>query len=215
MLAALHDPDRGVGRLDRELELEHALVVGTDDPVAGVAEGLDHPLVVGEHLGDEPVHAALAGGLGEVLEEDLGDPAALVLVLDEEGDLGLAGLDHVVPPDRDHLALQGHHERHPLVVVDLGEPGHVAVGQVRHRREEPVVLRAVGDPLVELHQQLGVLGPDRPDVRGLAVAQDDVGLPVARRLGHLARALTPGNLPPVLRGSGAIVRDVCVGLELK
>ena len=85
-------PDRGVGGLDRELELEHALVVGADHPVAGVAEGLDHPLVVGEHLGDELVDPALAAGLGEVLEQDLGDAAALVLVLDEEGDLGLAGL---------------------------------------------------------------------------------------------------------------------------
>ena len=92
VLAALHHPDRGVGRVDRELELEHALVVVADDAVAGVAEGLDHPLVVGQHLGDEPLDAALAGGLGEVLEQELADAAALVLVLDEEGDLGLAGL---------------------------------------------------------------------------------------------------------------------------
>ena len=106
--------------VDRELELEHALVVGADDAVAGVAEGLDHPLVVGQHLGDEPLDAALAGGLGEVLQKDLGDPATLVLVLHEEGDLGLAGLHDVVPPDRDHLALQGHHERHP---AGRGRPG--------------------------------------------------------------------------------------------
>ena len=90
MLAAHHHADRGVGRVDRELQLEHALVVLADDAVAGVAEGLDHPGVVGQHLGDEPLDAALAARLGEVLEQQLPDPAALVLVLDEERDLGLA-----------------------------------------------------------------------------------------------------------------------------
>ena len=44
-------------------------------------------MVVGQHLGDEPVDAALAAGLGEVLEQQLRDAAALVGVLDEEGDL--------------------------------------------------------------------------------------------------------------------------------
>ena len=86
--------------------VDHAVLVAADHAVAGVAEGLDHPLVVGQHLGDEPLDAALAAGLGEVLEQQLGDAAALVLVLDEEGDLGLAGLDHVVAADRDHLARQ-------------------------------------------------------------------------------------------------------------
>ena len=43
VLAALHPPDRGVGRVDRELQLQHPLVVLADHPVAGVAEGLDHP----------------------------------------------------------------------------------------------------------------------------------------------------------------------------
>ncbi len=83
-------PDRGVGGVDRELEVHHAVVVLARDAVAGVAEGLDHPAVVGQHLGDEPLDAALAAGLGEVLEQQLGDPAALVLVLDQERDLGLA-----------------------------------------------------------------------------------------------------------------------------
>ena len=152
-----------------------------DDPVAGVPEGLDHRLVVREHLGDEPVEAALAGRLGEVLEQDLGDPAALVLVLDEERDLGLARLHDVVAADRDHPALEQDHEGDPVHVVDLGEPGHVALGERRHRGEEPVVLRLVGDPGVELDQQVLVLGPDRPDVRRAAVLQQDVGLPVKGR----------------------------------
>ena len=46
----------------------------------------------------------------------------------------------------------------------MGEAGDVALGQLRHRREEAVVLRLVGDPAVEVDQQVGVVGPDRPDV---------------------------------------------------
>ena len=60
------------------------------DLVAGVAERLDHPAVVGQRLGDELGDAALAAGLGQVLEQQLRQPTALVGVLDEEGDLGLA-----------------------------------------------------------------------------------------------------------------------------
>ena len=66
-------------------------------------------MVVGQHLGDEPVDAALAAGLGEVLEQQLADAAALVGVLDQERDLGdLAGVDRasveraLVAADRDH-----------------------------------------------------------------------------------------------------------------
>ncbi len=69
--------------------MHHALVPAALDLVALLAEDLDHPAVVGQHLGHEPVDAALTAGLGEVLEQQLADPAALVGVLDEEGDLGL------------------------------------------------------------------------------------------------------------------------------
>ena len=91
VLAAGHDPDRGVGRLDRELEGDDAVLEAADQPVAGVAEGLDHPVVVREHLGHEPLDAALAAGLGEVLEQQLADAAALLGVLDQERDLGDLG----------------------------------------------------------------------------------------------------------------------------
>ncbi len=192
VLAAPHHADRGVGRVDRELQHQHAVLVTADDVVTGVAERLDHPLVVREHLGGEPLDAALATGLGQMLQEQLGDAPTLVLVLDQEGDLGLrlVGLGvRVVAPDRDHPAAQEHHQGHPAVVVDLGEAADVARREGRHRREEAVVLRLVGDPAVELDQQVGVLGPDRPDVGGPAVAQQDVGLPMPRSGGRLCHAL--------------------------
>ena len=166
--------------VDGEVEDHHAVLVLAGEPVADVTEGLDHPVVVGEHLGDEALDAPLAAGLGEVLEQQLRDATPLVLVLDEERDLRLAGPDHVVAAHGDHLPGQQHDERDPVDVVDLGEALHVAVGQRRHRAEEAVVLRLVGHPGVELDQQPGVGGRDRPDVRRTPVTQEDVGLPVAR-----------------------------------
>ena len=172
---------RGVGRVDPEHQLHHAVLERALHLVAGVLEGVDHRLVVGQHLGDELVDPPLAARLGEVLEQELADAAALVGVLDEEGDLGVAGPDHVVAPDGDHLAGHEQDQRDPVAVVDLGEPVEVALGELGHRREEPVVLRLVGDAAVELDQQLAVLGLDRPDVRRPPVAQQDVGLPVPGR----------------------------------
>ena len=67
---------------------DDAVLEAADEPVAGVAERLDHPVVVGQHLGDEALDAALAAGLGEVLEQELADAAALLGVLDQEGHLG-------------------------------------------------------------------------------------------------------------------------------
>ena len=173
-------PDDGVGRLDRELERHHAVLDVAHQAVAGVAEGLDHPFVVGQHLGDEPLDAALPAGLREVLEQELADAAALLGVLDEERDLGLAGRVALVAAERDDPLLEGDHEGHPVHVVDVGEAHHVALGELGHRGEEPEVLRLVRDPAVELDQEVAVLVPDRPDVRREAVTEQDVGLPVPR-----------------------------------
>ena len=103
----------------------------------------------------------------------------LVVVADQERHLGLPRRDHVVAADRDHLLAQHEHEGDPGDVVDVREAGDVALGQVRHRREEPVVLRRVGDVVVvEVDQQVVVGSGDRPDVGRPPVAQQDVGLPV-------------------------------------
>ena len=41
-----------------------------------------------EHLGGEPADPALLGGRGQVLQQDRTEPAALLRILDQEGDLG-------------------------------------------------------------------------------------------------------------------------------
>ena len=88
MLAGLHDLERGRRRVDRELHVHDAVLEAAGDLVAGVAEDLEHPDVVGQDLGDELLDADLAPDLGEVLEQQLADAAVLVPVLDEERDLG-------------------------------------------------------------------------------------------------------------------------------
>ncbi len=183
VLAVLHHAQRGGGRVDGELEAHHAVLEAAGQLVARGPERGDHPLVVRQDLRDELVDALLAPRLGEVLEQDLGDAAAVVAVLDEERDLRLAALDPVVAADGDDLVGQQQHERDPVVVVDLGEPLHVPVGERRHRREEPEVLRLVAHPGVERDQPVGVLGADRPDVRRTPVEEEHVGGPVPRRLG--------------------------------
>ena len=190
VLALRHDADGGVGGVDPEDELHHAVLEGALHLVAGVAERVDHRLVVRQHLGDELLDAALAPGLGEVLEQQLTDPAALVLVLDEEGHLGVARADRVVAPDGDHVPGDQQDQRHPVAVVDLGEPVEVAVGELRHRREEPVVLRLVRDPAVEVDQQLrssgciGLMCAVRPSRSSTSASQWRGGGAVGLRVGH-------------------------------
>ena len=152
------------------------------DLVAGVAEDLRCiRRFSGSTSATNSLDAALAADLGEVLEQQLPDAAALVGVLDQEGDLGLAAVGRESNrPTRDDLARPtSARQRDPVVVVDRGEPLDVALGELRAwgRRSGSTSTRSE-HPAVELHERLGVLGPDRAQVRRAAVAQQDVGLPV-------------------------------------
>ena len=183
VLARPHHADRGVGRLDRELQLHHAVGEPTRDLVAGVAEGLDHPSVVGQRLGDELADPALASGLREVLEEELREPSALVRILDEEGDLGLSGVESVVPADGDDVAAHRHDERGPVHVVHVCEALDVARRQLRIWGEEAQVLGLRRDPRIERDKTLRVFGRDRAQSRRAPVQQEHIGFPVGRVVG--------------------------------
>ena len=107
--------------------------------------------------------SALAGDGRDVFEEGGGDAAALVGVLYEEGDLGLVGgrggrtariVDPVVADGGDELAADRGGETDPVDIVVVGEAVHVPVGEAGVGREEAVVLRLVGDLLVEADQAL-------------------------------------------------------------
>ncbi len=196
LLAGAHDGERGGSGFEVEGQVHGSVGEAAPLGVAGVGEHLDHLAVGGQHLGLEPADAALAGDGGDVLQQGGGQPAALVGVLDEEGDLGAVGprrataagpgagggpavlVDAVVADGGQEVVADGGGEADPVVVVVVGEAVHVLVGQPGVGGEEAVVLRLVRDPLVEADQPPGVVGGDRPDPCRAAVPQHHVGLPV-------------------------------------
>ncbi|SCD54073.1 hypothetical protein GA0115234_102492 [Streptomyces sp. DvalAA-43] len=187
LLTAALDGEGLGGRFEVQGEMDGPVLEAALLGVSGVPEHLDHLVVGGQHLGGEAADAALAGDGRDVFEQRRGHAPALVRVLDEEGDLGLVGgrgggpaalVDPVVADGRDELAADRDGEAHPVDVVVMGEAVHVPVGQPRVRGEEPVVLRLVGDLLVEADQPFGIIRGDGPDARGAPVAEHHVRFPV-------------------------------------
>ncbi|CAO0829778.1 hypothetical protein SMICM17S_08249 [Streptomyces microflavus] len=187
LLAAALDGERLLGGFEVEGEVDGAVLEAALLGVAGVPEHLDHLVVGGEHLGGEAPDPPLAGDGCDVFEQRRGDAAALVGVLDEEGDLGLVGggggwpallVDAVEADGTDELAADRDGQSHPVDVVVMGEAVHVPVGKAGVRCEEPVVLRLVGHLLVEADQPLGIVRGDRPDACGAAVTEHHVRFPV-------------------------------------
>ena len=116
-----------------------------------------------------------------MLEHDRRQAAALLVVFDDEGDLGsLFVFAAVVASDSDDLPLELGDERESIAVVDLGEVMQLRLGDLRQRREEPEVDRLWREPTVQIAQLLEVVGSDRADMCGAAVDEHDVGFPLAR-----------------------------------
>ena len=134
---------------------------------------------------------AFPSGLGEMLQQQLGDAATLMGVLDQEGHFCMIILGAVVAPDRDHVLTEGDDERHPVHVVDLGEELDVPITQPRIRREEAEVLRLRRDPFVEGDEPVRIGRPDRAQMRNAAVGQQHVGLPLSWVSGRV-RVIFPG-----------------------
>ncbi|EPH43180.1 hypothetical protein STRAU_3710 [Streptomyces aurantiacus JA 4570] len=221
LFAGALDGQGAVGGFEVEFEAYDAVLEAALLLVARVREDLDHLGVGGQDLGGETADAAFAGDGRDVLEQRGGDAAALVGVLDEEGDLGLVGgrgggaalgVDAVVAHGGDELAAHGGREAHPVHVVVVGEAVHVLGGQARVRCEEAVVLRLVRHLLEEADQAVGVLGCDGPDPGRAPVAQHHVGLPVGgvgvpvrRRLhGARVRVARPPGPGQCRRGRAAL-----------
>ena len=138
VVALLEPSARLVPELGRELDLELARQRSDLDGEPGVAEHLDHPVVVREHDGGEGVDAVGARELGQVREQHGGDAAALPLVGDLERDLGAAGRRaDVGGVGDDALRVAGDGDE-PAAVLGL-QLRHVPRGpvQVGGRAEEP------------------------------------------------------------------------------
>ena len=122
------------------------------------------------------------GDGGQVLQQDRGQPAALVLVGHGEGHLGLvlAG-PPVVAGVGDELVAEQCDQRDAVHHVDGGEALDLGLGQAGLGREEPVVQRLGGQPAVEAAERLGIRRPDGPHVHRAAVGEDHIGLPLSIR----------------------------------
>ena len=140
MLARLHHglrPPRGV---DVEAQHHHAVVEVPLHLVPGLGEDRDHLAVLGQHLGGEAPDAVLTGGGGQVLEQDGTDAAALVVVRDVEGDLGLVRVvEAVVAADADDVRAAGDDEGHAVAVVHLREALELLRAELGLVREEAQV----------------------------------------------------------------------------
>ena len=147
-------------------------------PEARGLEDFEHPPVVDERVGTE-AGDALGRRVGrEVLEEQRGQPAALVLVGDRERDFGLVTVgESIVATDGDHLLAQERDERHAVVVVDGREMRDLAIGQVRPRTEEAEVHALLGLAREECTMRARVIWPDGSYVHGATIREDRVDRP--------------------------------------
>jgi hypothetical protein len=119
-------------------------------------EDVQHPPVLRQGVGHQPTDAGRHSSGAQLLEEQHADPAALVLVGDQQRDLGLVGCRPVPPGD-------GHDETPDLredgVVVRVAVPGQssqVARGRLAVGREEPEIDSPVTETGREPAQPVGV-----------------------------------------------------------
>ena len=154
-------------RKSDEVELDGvgvAIELGADGE-AGVLEDGEHGVVVGQDGGVEAFDAALVGDVREGLHEARAHALVLPVVADDEGDLGghEGGVDEVLG-DGDDLTLAGAghdaDDGEVLVVVDVGEVLHVALGEDLGVGEEAAVDGAGGEGVEHLFEGGLVGGAD-------------------------------------------------------
>ena len=164
---------RAVGRGEVHRELRDAVAGLGAQGEAGVDEDPPHPVVVAEDVGHEPLPAALARQHGQVLQEQAGQPAPVLVVVDQEGDLVGVDAGRLGGAQSDHPVRDHGDEREGAVqagqhVVDVGVPA-AAVGG-----EEPEAHVLVAGPVVERPQRVPVVRRDRAEARDRAVGGEDV-----------------------------------------
>jgi hypothetical protein len=142
---------------------------------AAVAEDIDHPPVVAEHLRLEGRDSVAARDLREPFEQPRTDALALQRVLDGEGDLRALGLlrQTEVVSDR-HDPAAGLADEGELVVVVHAAEARCLVSAHVGNREEPKVEAVGRQATVERQQLPGILGPDGAQTQSRSGPEDDV-----------------------------------------
>jgi hypothetical protein len=87
-----------------------------------VADQVPHPVVLLQHVGDEPGNAGRPGPNGQLPEQTGADAPALPLVGDDESHFGVVGAGRAVEAtDRDDVRTVERHKSLTVAVVDVGE----------------------------------------------------------------------------------------------
>ena len=176
-VAVLELAPRVLAQLGRELELDPVRRGVHLDREAGLAEHADHAPVLGQDGRGERRHAARGGDLGEVGDQDRGQPAALHLVGDREGDLGAVGPLELEDRVGDDALLGAGGDDQAVALGPVALRGHRGrLVEVDPEREEPQPARVLAEAAEERAQRRGVGRRDGPDPRGRAVAQRDVDI---------------------------------------
>src|SRR5213593_3587549 len=128
-----------------------------------------------QHVSAELMDASLLSRTKDLLEKDRTESESLPAVLHDETDFGgghfVAG---AVPRHADQFGLlpvgDFGDERHPLAIVDVGQ-GVRFLWKEPPEGEESLVHRAWAQPMAQGHQARPVVGADRAEANGGAVAQ--------------------------------------------
>ena len=169
----------GFGWREVHVNVDHALVVVGVVFEAGPPEHVEHGGVVRQCLGSEHSDATGACVGGELLEKKGAESSSLMVVADDEGHFGLAGVGFgpVVAGDPDDVFVEGGYQGHTAAAVHVGEAldlGRAETGVSPEKTQVDGVGRQMG---VEGDQPGAVVGGDGPDVDGGPVGQDRVAFP--------------------------------------
>ena len=186
VLPRLHHAQRLLGLLDRELQMDDAVLEGAAGLVAGVDEAPTIARLPGRMSATNRLMPRSPPGGGQVFEQHrprCRGPGAGPRRRRRPPPRRCRE-DTVVAADRDEVTGQRADQPDAVAVVDVGEALHLLVGELPVVGEEALVDGLGRQPGVQLPQPVGVVGPDRPQVAGAAVGEHHVGFPVGGVVSH-------------------------------
>ena len=155
--------------------MNHLRVAPSARLEAEFAENLSHGGVFRKDFGDQFLQPGLARNDGEVAHQQRADALALIVIDDDKGDLGLAGVgDDVTPPaddDATSVLFGEHDERDVIYEVDVHEEGDLLLREATLHHEETAVQRLHAGTSDGCKHVILVVWPKCADFDRAAVAQ--------------------------------------------
>ena len=156
-----------------------------------MSENVEHVLVVVEHVRDELANPAFSSKADELLQEQCGGAAVLILVRDGEGHFRPVGIrsqaNEATDCDQSFavFVLDRHCQPDVIAEIELGEATKIVRGKRRDRMEKPAINATSGQPPERDSKALFVIGPDGAYAYRSAVAK----LRVSAKVGGARHAM--------------------------